>query len=335
MGVMPQRSSPVPGIRDVAKAAGVSVTTVSDSLNGKGRISEATRRRVREVAESVGYRPSALAQGLRAGRSKLLGLVVTKYGQAPWTFTRFPYFSAIVDAAVGAALDEGYALVVLPSGRDLETLLAYPVDGLFVVDPLRNDTVVAEARRRGMHVVADRANALRPEHLWVDFDHDRAIRLICDHLFLGGERSPALLASDGQDSYTHACVSAYSRWCGVNGITPRVVRTGHTDDAAAAGVRELLSSPDRPDAVFGLEDFHLQALQAAARDLRLGPDDIGLGAFSEDTSAPAEDGAPVARLTVSPGALAANAIGILVDAVENRELLRPHLRVVDCGLVIR
>ncbi len=54
-------------IGDVAAAAGVSITTVSHALNGKGRLPEATRRRVREVAERLGYQPSALARGLRAG----------------------------------------------------------------------------------------------------------------------------------------------------------------------------------------------------------------------------------------------------------------------------
>ncbi|MFG2334213.1 LacI family DNA-binding transcriptional regulator, partial [Streptomyces sp. NPDC048604] len=47
------------GIRDVAAAAGVSITTVSDALNGKGRLPDATRRHVREVADRLGYRPSA------------------------------------------------------------------------------------------------------------------------------------------------------------------------------------------------------------------------------------------------------------------------------------
>ncbi|WP_051581293.1 LacI family DNA-binding transcriptional regulator [Pseudonocardia acaciae] len=318
-----------PGIRDVAAAAGVSVTTVSDSLSGKGRISEATRLRVRAVADSLGYRPSALAQGLRAGRSRLLGLVVTKYGPTPWTFTRVPYFASVVDAAIAAALDNGYALVVLPTGRQLEDLLAYPFDGLFVVDPLRDDPLVAEARRRGLHVIADRANATTPDHLWVDFDHDRAIALMCDHLRGDRHRSPVLLASDGEDSYTDACAAAYARWCARTGATPRIVRAGHTDDDACSCVRGLLRAPDRPDAIFGIEDLHLPALRREARDARLRvPEDIALGCFSEESVG----GSPVARLTVNPAALAANAVALLVAAIENRPP-GAEPRTVDCELL--
>lgn len=99
------------GIRDVAAAAGVSITTVSDALNGKGRLPEATRRHVREVADRLGYRPSAAARTLRTGRSGLIGLTVTTYGEEPFTFTEFAYFAEMARAATSAALARGYALV--------------------------------------------------------------------------------------------------------------------------------------------------------------------------------------------------------------------------------
>ena len=103
------------GIRDVAAAAGVSITTVSDALNGKGRLPDATRRHVREVADRLGYRPSAAARTLRTGKSGLIGLTVTTYGDEPFTFTEFAYFAEMARAATSAALARGYALVILPA----------------------------------------------------------------------------------------------------------------------------------------------------------------------------------------------------------------------------
>src|SRR5690606_9590863 len=81
------------GIRDVAAAAGVAITTVSDALNGKGRLPDTTRRPVRTVADRLGYRPSAAARTLRTGKSGLIGLTVTTYGEEPFTFTEFAYFA--------------------------------------------------------------------------------------------------------------------------------------------------------------------------------------------------------------------------------------------------
>ncbi|WGW11245.1 LacI family DNA-binding transcriptional regulator [Saxibacter everestensis] len=328
---MPRQTPANPGIRDVAAMAGVSITTVSDSLSGKGRISEATRSRVREVARTLGYRPSALAKGLRAGRSQLLGLVVTKYGRTPWTFTGLPYFSKIVDTALATALEQGYALVVLPAGEHLESLLAYPLDGLFVVDPLHNDPVIADARRRGLPVIADRANATQPNHLWVDFDHDRAVTLMCDHLSAEGTRSPVLLAADGKDSYTRACIAAYSRWCKRANKTRSVITVGHEGGAPAESVRALMRAADRPDALFGLEDSHVQVLRAEAAAAGLCvPEDIGLGCFSEADAERSDPGA-VTLLTVDPSTLAANAIKLLVDAIEGRKP-SAGLRTVNCEL---
>ena len=63
-------------IRDVARQAGVSIATVSAALNGKGPVSEETRRRVWQAAEAVGYSPNAIARSLRLGKSRLIGVVV-------------------------------------------------------------------------------------------------------------------------------------------------------------------------------------------------------------------------------------------------------------------
>ena len=62
------------GIKDVAREAGVSITTVSHALNGKGRIPEDTRRRVRGIAERLGYQPNAIARSLAGGRTGVIAI---------------------------------------------------------------------------------------------------------------------------------------------------------------------------------------------------------------------------------------------------------------------
>ena len=65
-----------PRIGQVAELAGVSATTVSHALNGHRPVSEATRRRIMDAIEQLGYRPNVVARGLRAGRSMTIGLVI-------------------------------------------------------------------------------------------------------------------------------------------------------------------------------------------------------------------------------------------------------------------
>ena len=62
-------------IRDVAREAGVSVTTVSHALNGKGRLNAETRKRVREVADRLGYRPNPAARSLVSGHTGLIAAI--------------------------------------------------------------------------------------------------------------------------------------------------------------------------------------------------------------------------------------------------------------------
>lgn len=143
------------GIRDVAAAAGVSITTVSDALNGKGRLPDATRRHVREVADRLGYRPSAAARTLRTGKSGLIGLTVTTYGDEPFTFTEFAYFAEMARAATSAALARGYALVILPATSRHDVWSNVALDGTVVIDPSDHDPVVSELVRQGLPVVSD------------------------------------------------------------------------------------------------------------------------------------------------------------------------------------
>lgn len=202
------------GIRDVAAAAGVSITTVSDALNGKGRLPDATRRHVREVADRLGYRPSAAARTLRTGKSGLIGLTVTTYGDEPFTFTEFAYFAEMARAATSAALARGYALVILPATSRHDVWSNVALDGTVVIDPSDQDPVVSELVRQGLPVVSDgRPAGSLPVTAWVDNDHEAAVLGILDHLADAGARRIGLLTGTSTDTYTHLSTTAYLRWC--------------------------------------------------------------------------------------------------------------------------
>jgi AcrR family transcriptional regulator len=140
------------GIRQVAAAAGVSVTTVSHALNGKGRLPDATRERVRDVAERLGYRPSAAARNLVGGKTGLLGLTVSQPAGRPLVVGDFAYFVDLMSAASAAAIQRGYALVLTPGehGRHWPDI---DLDGAIVVDPVAGDPLVQELRQRNVPVV--------------------------------------------------------------------------------------------------------------------------------------------------------------------------------------
>ncbi len=328
------------GIRDVAAAAGVSITTVSDALNGKGRLPDATRSHVREVAERLGYRPSAAARTLRTGKSGLIGLTVTTYGEEPFTFTEFAYFAEMARAATSAALARGYALVILPApARDspFDVWSNVALDGTVVIDPSDQDPVVTELVRSGIPVVSDgRPSGSVPVTAWVDHDHEEAVRGLLDHLAESGARRIGLLTGTSTDTYTRLSTSAYLEWCERVGQDPVYESyPAHDPCAGAVAADRLLARPDRPDAVYGLFDPNGTDLLGAARryGLRV-PEDLLLVCCSESTVYATTE-PPITTLSLKPGRIGNTVIQLLIDAIEGIGPALPVRQVMPTDLIVR
>ncbi|CAM5666972.1 LacI family transcriptional regulator (Fragment) OS=Streptomyces microflavus OX=1919 GN=G3I39_27470 PE=4 SV=1 [Streptomyces microflavus] len=121
---------------DVARAAGVSKSTVSDALQGSGHVAEATRERVRAVAEQLGYRPNSAARRLRRSSTGAIGL------HLPQTATRLDYYMNLAFGAVARAQEEGLDVVLLAPAGGASGRVASRVDGLLVIDPEVGDSAV-------------------------------------------------------------------------------------------------------------------------------------------------------------------------------------------------
>lgn len=330
--------APVPGptLADIARAAEVSTATVSHALNGTGRLGESTRRRVREVAGSLGY-------GARRGpHNRSLGVAVTTYAGFAWDFARIAYFSRLLTAATSAAHAHGYALTTLPADRGAEPLWhQLAVDGMLLLDSPADDPVLRALRARGLPVVFDgRPHDPRPQDVWVDNDHEATTRLVLDHLAESGARRIALHSGYGGEHYTGAVTSAYEHWCAERGRAVRVVpfdpgdAAGHAFDPAFAG-------PDRPDAVYCVYDpGGMQVLAAAARHGIPVPGAVGgregllLVCASEDP-AYAENEPSVTTVTFDPDLIAATAVSVLVKLVESGHAESPGQLTVPAGLRVR
>jgi DNA-binding LacI/PurR family transcriptional regulator len=324
------------GIRDVAAAAGVSITTVSDALNGKGRLPDTTRNHVRETADRLGYRPSAAARTLRTGRSGLIGLMLTAYGEEPFTFTEVAYFSQVASAATATALERGYGLVILPAASPSEVWASVALDGAIVLDPVPADPVLAELRRRGVPVITDgREVGPSTSAGWVDNDHTAAVHRVLDHLAGQGARRVGLVGGTNQDSYTQECMSAYLSWCAGRGQEPvSECHQARDPSAAAQAAQRILRREPRPDAVFGIYDTAGTDLLRAARALDLSvPSDLLVACCSE-SEAYATTEPPVTTLSLSPRACGSTAVDLLIDAIEAPEAY-PSQRMIPSELLIR
>ncbi|HEY4278716.1 MAG TPA: LacI family DNA-binding transcriptional regulator [Conexibacter sp.] len=319
------------GIKQVAAEAGVSVTTVSHALNGKGRLPDETRQRVRRVADRLGYKPNATARNLVVGKTGLLGIAVSQQGGPPSAVTDFAYFAQLMMAASTEAIANGYALVLAPAESALDPHAGIAVDGAIVVDPVSDDPLVHELRDAGIAVVSTgRVPGSDEPACWVDNDHVAATRSMLDHLSRRGGRRIALLTSPAEISYTFDVELAYRSWCEQHGIAPCVKQSAPdlTERAGYAAASELLALPEPPDAIFATYDRLAfgTLLAAETRGVRV-PDDLLLATTATESQAPEQASPSLTTLDLHPQEIGRGAASLLVDLLDGREPDQPHLLV--------
>ena len=146
-------------ISDIAKSLGVSVTTVSFVLNGKAeekRISKAMTKRILDYVKKVGYKPNQLAQSLRTGKTKILGLLVEDISN--------PFFANIAKYIESLSYEQGYHLLYCSMGDDstkatelIRLFYDRQVDG-FIITPTEglNDVVESLLKNKVPLVLFDR-----------------------------------------------------------------------------------------------------------------------------------------------------------------------------------
>ncbi len=168
------------GIDDVARAAGVSTATVSRALRGLPNVSSATRERVRQAAEELGYVPSPSAAALASGRTRTIGLMT------PWVNRWF--FSNVIEGAERALRKVGfdallYSFAISEHGREPEVdpdVLRRRVDGILVVGLPLDEREVAALEELRKPIVFVGAGA--PGHALVGVDDEALAREATEHL---------------------------------------------------------------------------------------------------------------------------------------------------------
>jgi DNA-binding LacI/PurR family transcriptional regulator len=308
------------GIREVARRAGVSTTTVSHALNGKGRISPETRRHVSEIAEQLGYVPNATARNLAGGRTGLIGLAVAQTGVGNFAVSDYEYFAELISAASVVALDRGYALM-LASAAQGDAWSRTAVDGAIVVDPVADDPLVTRADSVGWPLVTTGRIPGSAHDCWIDNDHRAGTRAMLDHLAERGAERIALLGTPTTTSYAIDSLAAYEEWCAEHGQQPieTVARGDLTEGSGFEGTVKLLRRKRPPDAVHSTMDrLALGALLAApTQGLSVPRNLLVSGCADSAASRWARPG--LTTLELKPSDIGAAAIELLAALIEGRE----------------
>ena len=318
---MPRKSDGRPTLSQVAAEAGVSTATVSNVINGTGRLSEPTRLRVIAAARRLSYQPTNSLRALSHGGTGVLGLTMTTF-DFPVAYTEIPYYADLVLAAIGAANDRGYLLQVMPSSISPWLWMTAPLDGVIHSEPRAKDPVREILLQRGIPMVSvGRPLTAGRLDAWVDSDHTVAIELLMQRFRDAGAHRVGYLMPDHDDAYPQLVLDAFLGWCERSGLEPRVAKFALADDysrAERAAANKLLSSDSSPDALFGIyTDSGHNILAAAREQSRQVPGDLLVGCLSEDPAYETTD-PPVTTVSLQPRVAGSEAVDLLVALMNGR-----------------
>ncbi|MCF7355289.1 Mal regulon transcriptional regulator MalI [Vibrio sp. CK2-1] len=245
-------STPKPKITDVAKHAGVSVSTVSLALSGKGRISEATIHKVNQAIEALGYVRNTAAANLRSHTSNLIGLVLKDITD--------PFYMGITAGLSDQLEKQGYMLFLAQSGNDktkqlncLQSMIQQGVAGL-VFCPVREGAQASFELIKQANIPAI-SIARADINVNIDYigpDNTHAATLATKHLIEQGHRHIAYLGGTG-DSLTRAeRIGGYCSTLMQYGLPFKnewIVECGKTQQQASDAAHELLNKHPKITAI--------------------------------------------------------------------------------------
>ncbi len=180
-------------INDIAEALGVSKTTVSRAISGKGRIGEKTRAKVLQYIEEHNYRPNVIAKGLAQSRTYNIGLVIP----GDYNIVELPFFQNCMlgISKIASSLDYD-VLVSIVTAEDISQLqrvvVNHKVDGFILTRTLVEDAPAEYLKKTGIPFVAI-GSSEDDAVVWIDNDHQKACRELTGRLLSQGSGKIALI----------------------------------------------------------------------------------------------------------------------------------------------
>jgi DNA-binding LacI/PurR family transcriptional regulator len=284
-------------IQDVARAAGVGRQTVSNVLNGNGRVGEATKVRVLEAVAALGYHPHHGARSLRSRRTWQLAYVMPRIQLLPGNYIMQQYLQAL---AAASARRSHSVVVVVPDGdpRDeMRRLIASRTVDAFLLSELQPDdprvVLLAEA---GMPFAGfGHVGPGLPQH-WVDIDNHAAIVEAVEHVLARGFGRVAFVGYGSGNHWDHERVTGFRAGLARHGGEEADVLL--VDEASARRkIRSLLTGAPRggrhgarprvrPDAIVTGSDRLAAMIYGVAAELRLRVGrDLGVTGFDGSVAA--------------------------------------------------
>ncbi|MCK1821593.1 LacI family transcriptional regulator [Streptomyces sp. XM83C] len=266
-----------PTIRDVAERAGVSKSLVSLVLRGSDQVRPEKRDAVLAAVRELGYRPNNAARSLSERRTRTVGVLLHDL--------RNPWYVELLDGLNSPLHTAGLRMLLADArlGRrtghgPAEPFVDLGVDGLVVVGTLPDPAALAPVAERLPVVVAGAREPVLPRVDVVAGDDEAGARLVTEHLAALGHRRVAHIAGHGAVAALRR--AGFETTARERGLDVTVEQADLTEEGGHRAAVRLLARPDRPTAVFAVNDMTAVGVLSAAEELGLRvPRDVSVAGY--------------------------------------------------------
>jgi LacI family transcriptional regulator len=279
-GKVPERMD----IRTIARAANVSIATVSRTINHVATVNHKMAKRVWEVIDELDYFPNTQARALVSGRSRLFGLIVSEITN--------PFFPELIQGFEDIAVEYGYEILVSSTNHDpkrmshcIRRMLERKVEGVAVMTFGIEEPLLDQLAKRKVPLVFIDVGPKRPGISLLKVDYHHGIRQGVQHLAALGHRNISFISGPMTLHSAQSRLSAFStslKECGIVPDPAWIVEGDHTLEGGVAAMERLLAAKTIPTAVMCSND--MTAIGVLHKLYRAGlrvPDDLSVIGFDD------------------------------------------------------
>jgi len=277
-------------IKDIAREADVSVTTVSRVLNKKPDVGDDTRAKILKLIDEMNYNPNSVARGLVMQKTHTIGLIIPDISN--------PFFPQVARAIEDKAQKLGYSVIFFNTDNHLERekkavelFKSKQVDGLIVSLSLGNEEILKELKASNYPVVQIDRSVLNDSYPLVSIDNKNSSYQMVEYMLKKGYRKIAHISGDLNTTTARERLEGYKKAISDYGIEINedyIIEGDYTQHSGFEAVKKLLKLKDSPTAVFAANDLSAAGVYKAlfAADLKIpedmavaGHDDIGIASL--------------------------------------------------------
>jgi len=328
-------------IKDIARMANVSHTTVSRALNNKSRIRNETKEKILSIAKELNYQPNFIARSLVMKRSRTLGLVITTVAN--------PFYPELAQGIEGTARGLGYNIILCCTHSDLsiekqyiDTLRSKGVDGIiFTSAHISDPNIWRLAEERFPIILVNRRTyhpLVKEEVDYVGVDNVFGGFLAVEHLIKLGHKRIGVIGGSSESSAGLERLEGGKKALQTYGLEEKGIyflEGNFLRESGYQGGKRFLTMVERPTAIFATNDYMaLGAYEAILEEGLRVPEDVALVGFN-DIEFTAMKGIELTTIGQKKTEMGALSVKTLVEKIEKGKAGPPEEIILEPELIIR